>query len=152
MSYLTDLPISSSTLSSTSNVSSGLQMFIDYINILEGIKTRIKNMHWAAKRLPNLNKVNAHLYLDDLLGIVSDFQDTIAESSQGIYGSMELQAISGVSFTATSTSDLMNYIRDNTMEFYSKLANNSVYSGIRSETEVFIKDIQKYKYLFNLTD
>lgn len=130
----------------------GLQFFINYINVLEGAKTKIKNLHWGAKNLPNSDKRGAHLYLDDFLEIVGDFQDTIAESSSGILGEMDLNAISGVGLTCTTPRDLISILIDKTTAFYENLPSGTVYTGIKSETEVFIKDLTKYKYLFRLTE
>lgn len=139
-------------LSSIGGNPSGLQYFINYINVLEGAKTKIKNLHWGAKNLPNADKRGAHLYLDDFLEIVDDFQDTIAESSSGILGEMDLNAISGIGMTSTTPRDLINTLLDKTTSFYDNLPTGTQYVGIRSETEVFIKDLTKYKYLFRLTE
>ena len=132
--------------------SSGLQFFVDYICVLEGVKTKIKNLHWAAKRLPNSDKRGAHLYLDEFLSVTSDFQDTVAESSQGILVIMDLNAVSGIPFDASSPKDLMDWIKGKTVEFYDSIPEGSLYAGIKSETEVYIKDITKYCYLFQLTE
>ena len=139
-------------LSSISGTPSGLQYFINYINVLEGAKTKIKNLHWGAKNLPNADKMGAHLYLDDFLCIVSDFQDTIAESSSGILGEMDLNAISGIGMTSTTPRDLINTLLDKTVSFYDNMPSGTQYVGIKSETETFIKDLTKYKYLFRLTE
>lgn len=135
-----------------SKVSGGLQFYIDFINVLEGVKTRIKNMHWAAKRISNSDKRGVHLYLDELLPIIADFQDMLAETSQGIYGSMNLDSISGVAFQASNPKELVQYIQDRTSEFYSAIPVSNTEVGIKSETEVLIKDLEKYQYLFSLTE
>lgn len=132
--------------------SSGLQFFIDFICVLEGTKTKIKNLHWSAKRLPNADKRGAHLYLDEFLSIVSDFQDTVAESSQGILGIMDMNCVSGVSLEVGSPKDLMDWLRGKTVDFYGSIPEDTVYVGIKAETETFIKDITKYCYLFQLTE
>lgn len=128
-----------------------LSYFINYINVLEGVKTRIKNLHWAANRLPIRDKRGAHLYLDEFLEVVQDFQDTIAESSQGILGDMDLDAIQGTRFSVKCPCELMTYIEAKTRAFYDNMPSSSVYAGIKSETETFIVNIDKYTYLFNLT-
>lgn len=51
----------------------GSQFFINFLNQLEGWKTKCKNLHWAAP------KKNIHVYLDEFLGILSDYQDSLAE-------------------------------------------------------------------------
>lgn len=140
------------SVSGVSNVSSGLQQYIDFINILEGVKTRIKNMHWASKKIANSDKRGVHIYLDDLLSVIADFQDMLAESSQGIYGSMNLDSISAVSFTAGTPKELVGYIQGKTSEFYTGIPDTPSLAGIKSETEVLIKDLQKYQFLFSLTE
>jgi len=134
------------------NSDTGLNYFIKYICILEGVKTKIKNFHWAAKNLPNNDKRGTHLYLDDLLGEVSDFQDTVAEGSSGILGFMSIDAVCGIPVPATSTADLMSYMKNQTLSFYDNMPIGSVYAGLKSETEVFIEIINKYTYLFRLTE
>lgn len=131
---------------------SELMFFITYINTLEGIKTKIKNLHWAAKRLSIQDKRGAHLYLDDFLDIVAGFQDTVAESSQGILGIMELNDVIGTPVPVISPKELLIYVKDKTIRFYDNIPSSSIYSGIKSETETFIKDINKYTYLFQLTE
>ena len=137
---------------STSMSPTGLQFFISYINVLEGAKSKIKNLHWVAKNLPNSDKRGAHLYLDDFLEIIADFQDTIAESSSGILGEMNLNAISGVPMSCTTPKELIDTLLEKTISFYEGLPSPTEYVGIKSETEVFIKDLTKYKYLFRLTE
>lgn len=47
--------------SSRSTEVSGSQFFINFLNQLEGWKTKCKNLHWAAP------KKNIHVYLDEFL-------------------------------------------------------------------------------------
>lgn len=131
---------------------SGLGFFIAYINFLEGVKTKIKNLHWAARKLPVNGKRGAHIYLDDFLDIVSDFQDTIAETSQGIHGHMGLNDIQGTPIEALCPGELIKVIMERTIPFYENIPTETIYVGIKSETETFIKDLNKYKYLFELTE
>lgn len=60
--------------------------FVEFLNKLEGYKTKCKNLHWAAP------KKNIHVYLDDFLSIVSDYQDSLAEDYQGILGHIRRNA------------------------------------------------------------
>ena len=57
---------------------SGLKPFLDFICKLEGWKTKCKNLHWAAP------KKNVHVYLDEFLEVISDYQDTVAEGIMGV--------------------------------------------------------------------
>lgn len=127
------------------------EFFLDYLCFLEAIKTSCKSMHWGIVNTEVKSKRGAHIYLDDFLDIISNYQDMIAETSQGIIGNY----ITPNNVKAKNIKDLNNpheicqYLLDNVMTFYNELQNLS-FVGIKSETETFIKDIQKYNYLFNL--
>jgi len=79
-----------------------MQMFIDLINTLEGYKTRIKNMHWAAEAM------NIHLRLDEMLDIVADYEDSIAEESMGIFQKMGPLDISGTKCNDSDPAKMLN--------------------------------------------
>lgn len=125
---------------------SGSQVFINFLNQLEGWKTKCKNLHWAAP------KKNIHVYLDEFLDVLSDYQDGLAEEYQGILGKMQPNAIKGISSDTLNASDFINEVKYKTLEFYKKLPQDVEYKGIVSECETFIHNINKYKYLFGLTD
>ena len=131
---------------------STLDIYIEYINCLEGVKGKIKNLHWAASKLSSRDKRGAHIYLDALLDEVGNTQDTIAEQCQGILGIMSLDAVKPHTIVATSTSQLMKYIENETISFYKKLPQSPKFIGIKAEIESFIGIIEKYIYLFQLTD
>jgi hypothetical protein len=135
--------------SSTSGTGA-LQYFINYLNVLEGIKTKIKNLHWAAKKLPVEERLEEHQILDDLLDEVSEYQDKIAEFSQGILGHMDMDVIQGVYFKVQRIGSLIKYILDQTIPFYENMPKDTVWVGLKSETETFIFNVGKYKYLFEL--
>lgn len=122
------------------------QFFINFINKLEGFKTKCKNLHWSAP------KKNIHVYLDDFLSVLSDYQDSIAEDYQGILGHMQPNAIKGISCECLNAMDFIKEVALKTKEFYNKIPSDVDYVGIKSETETFIHNVFKYKYLFELTD
>lgn len=125
---------------------SGSQVFINFLNQLEGWKTKCKNLHWAAP------KKNIHVYLDEFLDVLSNYQDGLAEEYQGILGKMQPNAIKGIPSDTLNASDFINEVKYKTLEFYKKLPQDVEYKGIVSECETFIHNINKYKYLFGLTD
>lgn len=124
----------------------GSQFFINFLNQLEGWKTKCKNLHWAAP------KKNIHVYLDEFLDIMSDYQDGLAEEYQGLLGHMQPNAIRGTVSNALNAIDFIKEVKDRTIEFYNKIPNESSFAGIKSECETFIHNILKYKYLFELCD
>lgn len=122
------------------------ELFINFLNRLEGWKTKCKNLHWAAP------KKNIHVYLDEFLEILSDYQDGLAEGYMGILGKMQPNVIKGVSSDVLNAIDFIDEVRGATVVFYDKIPEDTVYKGITSECETFIQNINKYKYLFSLCD
>lgn len=122
------------------------QLFISFINLLEGWKTKCKNLHWAAHRK------NIHTYLDEFLDILSDYQDSLAEEYQGLLGHMQPNAVKGTPSDTLNAIDFINEVKAGTFKFYESIPEGTSYAGIRSECETFIHGILKYKYLFELTD
>lgn len=125
--------------------------FIDYINFLEAAKTFCKSLHWGAENLSLSSKASAHKYLDGLYDIISEYEDTIAEVSQGIYGTFPM--ITGKQIPIEKPLDifsLIDLLKKNIFDFYKGLPDEVEMVGMKSETETFIKNIQKYTYLFNL--
>lgn len=124
----------------------GSQLFINFLNQLEGWKTKCKNLHWAAP------KKNIHVYLDEFLDIMSDYQDGLAEGYMGILGKMSPNVIKGISSESLNAIDLISEVLRGTIAFYDKIPKETIYKGIASECETFIQNINKYKYLFSLCD
>ena len=137
-------PMSSSSTRTVEEEITGSQFFINFINQLEGWKTKCKNLHWAAP------KKNIHVYLDDFLSVISDYQDSIAEDYQGILGHMAPNAIKGIPCDCLNAIDFIKEVMIKTEEFYNKISQDTCYAGIKSETETFIHNIYKFKYLFEL--
>lgn len=121
------------------------RMYIDFISRLEGYKTRCKNLHWAAM------KKNIHIYLDDFLSIISDYQDSLAEEIMGICGPLSALDINGTICSAQTAKEFILEVIDNTVDFYKKIPDKPCHAGIKSECETFIHNCWKYKYLFSLT-
>ena len=57
-----------------------LEKSLEFVNELEGYKTKFKNFHWSA---PNLTY---HKCIDKFLDELTEFQDAVAETSQGFAG------------------------------------------------------------------
>lgn len=122
------------------------QVFITFLNLLEGWKTKCKNLHWAAP------KNNIHERLDEFLNIISDYQDELAEEYQGLLGHMQPNALKGTPSDALNAMDFIQEVKNGTIKFYDSIPEGNMYAGIRSECETFIHNILKYKYLFELCD
>lgn len=122
------------------------EFFINFLNRLEGWKTKCKNLHWAAP------KKNIHVYLDEFLDVLSDYQDGLAEEYQGLLGHMQPNAIRGIESSTLNAIDFISEVKQSTFKFYSRIPEGVEFSGIKSECETFIHNILKYKYLFELCD
>ena len=122
------------------------QIFIGFLNQLEGWKTKCKNLHWAAP------KKNIHVYLDEFLGVLSDYQDSLAEGYMGILGQMQPNVIKGFLSNTLNAIDFIKEVKAGTLAFYDKIPQETIYKGIASECETFIQNINKYDYLFSLCD
>lgn len=133
-------------LKGDNNEVSPAQLFIGFINRLEGWKTKCKNLHWAAP------KKNIHVYLDEFLDEIVAYQDGLAEEYMGILGKMQPNAVKGVPSDTLNANDFIREVRDTTLLFYDKIPSDTIYKGIASECEAFIHTINKYTYLFSLCD
>ena len=85
---------------------SDTQVYIDFLCRLEGWKTRCKNLHWAAP------KKNIHVYLDEFLDVLSDYEDSLAEDIMGVLGSR----LSPTSINGTSCSSIRRFLIILTMQ------------------------------------
>ena len=126
---------------------SGLTPFLDFICKLEGWKTNCKNLHWAAP------KKNVHVYLDEFLEVISDYQDTVAEGIMGVL-SVHLgpSDVKGDPGNAQNAQQFVDEVKAGTLSFYKQIPENPLYAGLKSECETFIQNVNKYDYLFSLCD
>ena len=92
------------------------------------------------------------MYLDEFLGILSDYQDSLAEEYQGLLGHMQPNVIKGIESSTLNAIDFIKEVKSKTEEFYNKIPEGVSYAGIKSECETFIHNILKYKYLFEICD
>ncbi len=126
---------------------SGLKPFLDFICKLEGWKTKCKNLHWAAP------KKTVHVYLDEFLEVISDYQDTVAEGIMGVL-SVHLgpSDVKGDPGNAQTAQQFVDEVKAGTLNFYKQIPENPLYAGLKSECETFIQNVNKYDYLFSLCD
>ena len=122
------------------------QKIVNFINIIKSWKTKCKNLHWSAP------KKNIHIYLDEFLDILSDYQDGLAEEAMGIYGKFQPNVLKGVECESLNAIDFIMEVKNVTFNFYTSLPEDTTLAGVKSECETFIHNIHKYHYLFNLCD
>lgn len=121
-------------------------LFANFVSRIEGWKAKCKNLHWAAP------KKNIHVYLDEFLEVLSEYQDSLAEEYQGLLGHMQPNTVNAITSNTLNAIDFISEVKNYTFKFYESIPEGTSYVGIKSECETFIHNILKYKYLFELCD
>lgn len=120
------------------------EIFKRYLNFIEGMKTRLKNVHWKEED----NAV--HVYLDDLTNDVSEFEDKIAEAGQSEFGRFQDGDIQGELIEESNPIRLCEMIFDKTKEFRSELEEREDYEGEISWIDDFLATLKQTKYRLQL--
>ena len=132
------------TISKSETNGNSTDLYINFLCQIEGWKTKCKNLHWAAQN------DSIHRRLDDLADVLSSYQDALAEDYMGINGRVRPDILTGISSNVIEPNTFISEIIENTLSFYSQIDSSVVYAGIKSETETFIHNLNKIKYLFSL--
>lgn len=117
---------------------------LSYVNLLEGYKTKFKNLHWSAKDDP------LHKRVDEFLAELSSFQDSISEDIQGTIGPFATNEIKGTDVSANDALTAIQTLFKETVSFRSKVEGGEDYFGLVSEIDNFCHNIKKYIYLFKM--
>lgn len=115
---------------------------INYIEKIEGYKTAIKNLHWAAKHM------SEHKLMDDFSDILNDYEDELAEVAQGVYGRIKLNGIKPKFYKIQSSKKCFNDILKDTNAFHNTLKGDKL-KGLKSVIESFLADVDKHIYLLD---
>lgn len=116
------------------------KVFVDYANFLEGVKTRSKNVHWGEE------DNSKHVYLDDLIEELSEYEDKIMEAGQSEFGRFEDGSVNGEEINVNDPIELVDLIIERTKTFYDKIGDNTDYVGEKSWTEDFLATLKQTKY------
>lgn len=118
--------------------------FADYANFLEGVKTRTKNIHWG--ELDN----SKHVYLDDLIDELSDYEDKIMEAGQSGFGRFGDGEVNGEEIEENKPIELIDLIIERTKDFHEAIKDNIDYVGEMSWIEDFLATLKQTKYRLQL--
>ena len=122
------------------------KIVLDFIMVLEGYKTAVKNMHWSSQNM------SQHKLFDDVAESLADFQDKISEVEQSVNGRIGINKLKGKPYTLKTPQKLLKDILSDTKIFYKKLSNlGDDYIGMRSDCEAYISDLQRQIYLLDFT-
>lgn len=119
-------------------------VFVDYANFLEGVKTRTKNIHWG--ELDN----SKHVYLDDLIDELSDYEDKIMEAGQSGFGRFGDGEVNGEEIEENEPIELIDLIIERTKDFHEAIKDNIDYVGEMSWIEDFLATLKQTKYRLQL--
>lgn len=118
--------------------------FADYANFLEGVKTRTKNIHWG--ELDN----SKHVYLDDLIDELSDYEDKVMEAGQSGFGRFGDGEVNGEEIEENEPIELIDLIIERTKDFHEAIKDNIDYVGEMSWIEDFLATLKQMKYRLQL--
>lgn len=118
--------------------------FADYANFLEGVKTRTKNIHWG--ELDN----SKHVYLDDLIDELSDYEDKVMEAGQSGFGRFGDGEVNGEEIEENEPIELIDLIIERTKDFHEAIKDNIDYVGEMSWIEDFLATLKQTKYRLQL--
>ena len=119
---------------------------LSFVNKLEGYKTAIKELHWDSDSL------SQHELCDKIADSIAEFQDTISEVEQSITGKLATGNLKPVAYKVTSLKKFVEDVLDATNSFYKSIEDEGdTYTGMRSDCESFLSDMQRNLYLVNFT-
>lgn len=116
------------------------KVFNEYLNFIEGAKTRLKNIHWGEE------DNSKHVYLDDLSEEVGEFEDKIAEAGQAGFGRFKDGEIQGDKVEEDDPVKIYQMIFDRTIEFRKELEGKDEYNGEISWIDDFLASLKQSKY------
>lgn len=119
-------------------------IFRDYMNFIEGFKTRIKNIHWTEE-----NK-SKHEYLDDLSGELGEYEDKLAEAGQSQFGRFKDGEIKGEEIDEDDPIKIVGLLYERTKEFRHKLEGDDNFLGEISWIDDFLANLKQTKYRLEL--
>lgn len=119
---------------------------LSFVNKLEGYKTAIKELHWDA------DNMSQHELCDKIADSIAEFQDTVSEVEQSITGKLATGNLKPVSYKVTTLKKFVEDVLDAANSFYKSIENEGdTYTGMRSDCESFLSDMQRNLYLVNFT-
>ena len=119
---------------------------LSFVNKLEGYKTAIKELHWDSDSL------SQHELCDDIAESIAEFQDTVSEVEQSITGKLATGKLKPEAYKVTTLKKFVEDVLDATNSFYKSIEDEGdTYTGMRSDCESFLSDMQRKLYLVNFT-
>ena len=127
----------------TSDVGTSIpEAILLYIRKLEGYRIRLRELHWSAA------KKSEHELTDTLMSELTDYEDSIAEESMGIFG----VRIKVGDIVPVMPKPLLVNLNSDTLTLLASLENeDSIFGGIPSILEDILHDVNSSRYLETLS-
>lgn len=115
---------------------------LDYIMYLEGLRIRLREIHWACERK------STHLLTDEIISGAESLEDAIAEDLMGICGfRIKVGCIVPKITMLVDLGEVLDEFSNATLQLCASLENDERFTGIVNELDDVMHDIGKWKYL-----
>ena len=120
------------------------QFIIDLENKLQGIGTRLKELHFSAPSM------SIHKLVDDFDEEFREFEDEIMENAQGLWGFIQPGDLKPELPGAMDFETLLEDIRGILVSIKKQAADSMMWTGIINITDDFFATTNKYIYLIKI--
>lgn len=118
------------------------EAILDYIMYLEGLRIRLREIHWESERN------SRHLLTDSMIESIEKFEDDIAEDLMGIINfRIKVGSIAPKITRMVELGDVLNEFSTVTLQLCASIENDEIYTGIVNELDDMMHQIGKWKYL-----
>ena len=121
------------------------EFLLNLENKLQGCGTRLKELHWDASSL------SMHKLVDDFTADFREFEDSLMENAQAIFGFIEIGSLNPVLPEAKTFLELLEDVRGMLVNIKKEAKDSMMWSGIINITDDFFATVNKYIYLTNIT-
>lgn len=121
------------------------EFLLNLENKLQGCGTRLKELHWDASSL------SMHRLVDDFTADFREFEDSLMENAQAIFGFVEVGSLNPVLPEAKTFLELLEDVRGMLVNIKKEAKDSMMWTGIINITDDFFATVNKYIYLTNIT-
>lgn len=120
------------------------EFIINLENQLRGIGTRLKELHFSA------SSISIHKLIDDYTSEFNEFEDSIMENSQALWGTIKPGELEPVLPSSMDFVSLLEEIRGILSGIKKEAKDSMLWTGIITIVDDFWKTTNKYIYLIHL--
>ena len=122
------------------------QFILDLENKLQGIGTRLKELHFSAP------SYSIHKLVDDFDSEFKEFEDAIMENAQSLWGFIQPGDLKPELPEAMDFEALLEDIRGILVSIKKQAGNNMMWTGIINSVDDFFTSVNKYIYLIKFAE